>query len=55
MGLGNHIESRGSTWGSSSTLGTHRSVVESTGIWGSGLARGTHGEREDEPAARGEI
>ncbi|WZZ35759.1 hypothetical protein YC2023_019160 [Brassica napus] len=25
MGLGDHIEYRGRTWGSSSTLGTHRS------------------------------
>ena len=69
-GLGNHIESRGSTWGSSSTLGIHRScggihknmeapigaVVESTRIWGRSLARATPGEkRKDEPAARGGI
>ena len=69
-GLGNHIESRGSTWGSSSTLGIHRScggihknmeapigaVVVSTRIWGRSLARATHGEkRKDEPAARGGI
>ena len=67
--LGNHIESRGSTWGSSSTLGIHRScggihknmeapigaVVESTRIWGRSLARATHGEREDELTARGGI
>ncbi|WZZ71144.1 hypothetical protein YC2023_082514 [Brassica napus] len=32
-GLGNHIESRGSTCGSSSTLGVHRSCGESTRIW----------------------
>ncbi|KAF3552515.1 hypothetical protein DY000_02007446 [Brassica cretica] len=55
--------------GSSSTLGIHRSsggiqknmeapigaVVESTRIWGRSLARATHGERKDEPAARGGI
>ncbi|KAF3503111.1 hypothetical protein F2Q69_00043146 [Brassica cretica] len=30
-------------------------VVESTRIWGRSLARATHGEREDEPTARGGI
>ncbi|WZY76944.1 hypothetical protein YC2023_023328 [Brassica napus] len=59
MSLGNHIESRGSTWGSSSTLGIHRScrgihknieapigaVVESTRIRGRSLVGATHGEK----------
>ncbi|KAF2565328.1 hypothetical protein F2Q68_00026761 [Brassica cretica] len=50
--LGDHIEYRGRTWGSSSTLGTHRSCGNPQEYGGSGLARATHGKREDEPAAR---
>ena len=38
MGLGDHIEYRGRTWGSSSTLGTHRSCgnekVNENETWG---------------------